>query len=168
MTAEPVLPLDNDFEEPEEAKLRHELGVRQIHFRRLPVEDACLDRRPCPTWCHYGRSDSLHEVDPKRPYTARHSLGYGPTVAASLYPGTVDRSGELNYTEAAHFDIHAGQRGQEEPIVDLYLRAAEASRATLSTEALHLSLNDTKDLITALTYVVDVLEGRRQPIEATA
>jgi hypothetical protein len=165
------LPADNDYEEPEDGALRHAIGVRPIFFRR-PVggaDDSAIDDAPCPPWCLYNENGpwgkQSHEVNPERPFSAYHSLGTGPRVAASLYCGERHKDGPRHYyVEAAHLDIWAGQDGAERPEITAYLRAEQKALDSLGREGLKLSVADAKDLISALTYVVDVLEERRLPL----
>lgn len=159
-------PEDNDFEEPEELALRRALGIRPVYF---PDEHPHADQRSCPSWCLYGEDGNRHEVDPKHPFEAFHGLGFGPTVAATRYRGGVHSAEHYGqrFVEAAHLDLNAGQRGQDEPVVSLHLRAEKTSLAALGEKGLKLTLTDTKELIAALAYLVDVLEGRREPMDRT-
>ena len=79
---------DDEFEEPENAVLRRELGLRPIGYPS-GGDGAHPDQRPCHSWCWVAHEEDYeHEVDCRHPLEASHTLEPRPSVAASLYRGT--------------------------------------------------------------------------------
>ena len=79
----------DEFEEPENAVLRRELGLRPIGY---PDSGDHPDQRPCPSWCWIAHEEEYeHEVDCRHPLEALHTLEPHPSVVASLYPGDSSR-----------------------------------------------------------------------------
>ena len=95
MSVQPIQTNDEDenqFEEPEDACLRRELGLRPTHYleHSASQKDPHPDTRPCPSWCWIGQEgdDFVHEVNWEHPLSAMHTMGATPSVVASLYPGS--------------------------------------------------------------------------------
>ena len=154
------------LEEPHEAALRIALGLRPTAYE---WGDPVIDARRCPSWCIYGEVGDKHEIDPDRPFGAFHTLGTGPFVALTRYPA--ERAAVLQHEPrwytCANVHLSASQYGADEPIVRLRVPLAALETAG-QNRILELALADAHELRTALAYMLDVLEGRREPVEEPA
>ncbi len=165
-TENPAMAAPTELEEPHEAVLRVALGLRPTAYE---WGDPVIDARPCPSWCLYGEVGDKHEIDPDRPFDAFHTLGTGPSVPLSRYPAernAVPR-GESGWYSTAAMHLTASQYGPDEPIVRLSVPVSTLETAG-QNRILELSLTDARELRTSLTYMLDVLEGRRDPVEEPA
>ncbi|WP_148077039.1 hypothetical protein [Nocardioides aurantiacus] len=152
-----------ELEEPHEAALRIALGLRPTAYE---WGDPVIDPRPCPSWYLYGEMGEKHDIEPRRPFDVLHVLGAGPDVALSRYPTVrlAGTDGDTNWYSCASLELSASQSGSEDPIVRVSLPMTVLERAG-ENGILELALPDAHELRTALTYILDVLEGRREPVK---
>jgi hypothetical protein len=153
-------PIDDIFE-PDDVALRQRLGVRPIYY--WAEASTHPDREPCPPWCwaQQGDDDWMHEIDEEHPMVATHKLEPVPTTVATLYRGerrARESQDDPSYVETASIESYLEQVGQHEPIVKLDL--CHHPRGKYAREnRLRLTVADTEDLISALTFLVK--EARR-------
>lgn len=164
MRSAPTAPLDR--EEPTDAAVRVGLGLRPAYY---DLDEDTIDPRPCPAWCFYGQNRDKHEIHAEHPFDAFHTVGTGADVVLSRYEA--ERFPRTDMQEG-HFDVatlhvDVAQRGQGEPDIEVRFRVDGYSAFEIETNGLRLSVVDAKELATPLTYFVDVLEGRRMPIEGS-
>ena len=147
---------DEEFEEPENAVLRRELGLRPIHH---PQDGPHPDQRPCPSWCwisHYEEYE--HEVDWGRPLDAVHRQEVTPSVAASLYPGEYVAVGGTRCVHVATIEPRLEQVGQTEPVINVAMRRYEKGEQKYEDEFLRLAITDARELVTALNYLIETAD----------
>ena len=156
--------IENDYEEPADADLRAQLGLRPIYYSSSGVKGSHPDQRPCPSWCWIGQSDEYeHEVIGQHPMSAIHTLEGTPSIVASQYWAPRHKlSGDG--VGPATIEFHLDQVGQGDPVVKVYLRAHEAGsteeeRRIGFAEVLRLSLTDAEELATVLQHLVRLAEG---------
>lgn len=157
-----------ELEEPHEAALRIALGMRPTAYE---WGDPVIDPRPCPSWCLYGEPGEKHELDPDRPFDALHALGAGPDVPLSRYPAEKNRGsgGEGGWYSCASLKLSGSQYGADDPTVHLSIpMGAINSVGPGANGVVELALTDVHELRIALDYMLDVLEGRRTPVEEQA
>jgi hypothetical protein len=148
--------LDTAYEEPSETALRDTLGLRPTRYARLAAHP---DTAQCPPWCWIGKSHGEfdHEIMQKRPMRALHTIGDDSvSIVASRYGG-----GSLmgdDTTEAATMIVGLEQAGSSEPVVKVSLRHYVDRKLRLD-RALNLTVADARELVTALTYVVGIVDG---------
>jgi hypothetical protein len=145
-----------DYEEPSETALRDTLGLRPTHYGRL---EAHPDTAPCPPWCWIGLShgEFEHELSLKHPMTATHRIEGAPSIVASLYGGGSLTTGG-DPVEVATIIVGLAQNGSSEPVVEVSLRQYVDRKLRLD-DALNLSVADARELVSALTYVVGIVDG---------
>lgn len=142
----------DELEEPEDRALRTDLGLRPSYY---PDRSSHPDTRPCPSWCWVGQSDGEydHEIDVHHPMTAEHSMSGAPRIVASQYAGeAVRREG---WTQTATIELHLRQRGQGEPLIEVYLRQWLGQKQHFE-EVLRLSVTDAEELSRALAHYAQV------------
>jgi hypothetical protein len=165
--AEPTdLVEEEPYEEDEDIALRERLGLRPIHYAQDGQDHP--DGAPCPDWCWIRQyPDYDHEVDSAHPFKANHALEPSPSFPASLYRGWHDhRPNEKWYVHPATLEVNVRAVSKADPVVTVALRQVSA-RSHLEfdydPERLRLSVDDARELITALTYVCDVIDGKVDP-----
>ncbi|GAA4698161.1 hypothetical protein [Nocardioides nanhaiensis] len=124
------------------------LGLRPIEYRSGEQHP---EQRPCPSWCGLAHDPARHGIDPRHPLSALHTPTWDLEVALSAYRGTLCAEGVL----AASVEVSLEQVGQRAPRIRLirYLNKE-------STVILTLGLTDAEELALALTYQVQLAEGR--------
>lgn len=143
--------------EPEEAALRRRLGLRPVHYFNRKGPGTHPDQRPCPPWCWIGQEDGAeHEVEPRQPTRATHSMGVDVEVMASAYQGTMSFGG--NYVSTAAVSLHLQQIGQGAPTIRVDLRRWRDGEHEYDS-LLVLAVTDAAEVARALAYLVDVAEG---------
>lgn len=148
-----------DYEEPADATLRAQLGLRPIVYR---MDDCTADPRPCPSWCWVGQSngDYEHEVNASHPTSATHTLESVPSVLASQYEGDIVRGEDPRLVTPATLEARLEQVGQADPLIHVALRHGYGESHRYEGNRLILSLDDTRELVTVLTYLVETAEAR--------
>lgn len=148
----------HEFEEPEEFTLRQYLGLRPITLVDDGMEGTHPDRRPCPPWCDLGNSEHGHSVEPSSPYAAEHSSVI-VSLAASHYEGSAEHSAGQRFIAPATIECWLRQSGQGDTTIKVSLR--HDGGGPKWQERLRLSVNDARDLIATLTYLVGLTEYDR-------
>ena len=149
---------ENEHEEPENACLRRELGLRPIYYSNNDTKAAHPDQRPCPSWCWVGQHPLYgHEIDHDTPMVANHIMDTNPSVAASLYEADWSRGEGERYIHVATIEPRLEQAGQGDPVIKVALRWFEHEHEH-EHEHLRLSLDEARELVTALDYLVKVAE----------
>ncbi len=147
---------DDEFEEPENAVLRRELGLRPIGY--LDRGDH-PDQRPCPAWCWIAHEEEYeHEVDCRRPLEALHTLEPHPSVVATLYPGDSSRGPGSRWIHTATLEPRLQQLGQGQPVVNVAFRQYEEGEQRYEDGFLRLTLADARELVTALNYLIEMAD----------
>ncbi len=149
---------EDEFEEPENAVLRRELGLRPIGY---PDSGAHPDQRPCPSWCWIAQEEDYeHEVDSRHPLEASHTLEPHPSVAASLYPGASLSLGSGKYIHATTtIEPRLVQIGQAHPVINVAMRQYdEAGEQNYEDDFLRLTVDDARELVTALNYLIETAD----------
>lgn len=149
-----------EYEEPQNAALRTQLGLRPAHYIYDEHEDH-PDKRPCPPWCYINDVEYAHEVEAGRPLTAMHAYDVCPGVVASQYPGRFhkERGGDPAHVETATVECHLQQRGQDDPLIRVYLRQPAELGGSELTKPMRLSVTDAREVAALLTHLVQVAEG---------
>ena len=116
------------------------------------------DRRPCPSWCWEGLSAGKydHEVDAASPMVARHTMDTHPNVVASLYPGDY---GDGRVVQTATIEPCLEQVGQADPTIRVALRYWDGRKPMYDDERLRLTITDARELVTALTYLIETAKA---------
>ncbi|HXH80600.1 hypothetical protein, partial [Nocardioides sp.] len=117
--------LDHLREHVEESDfaLTERLGLRPTHYPDSSDKATHPDQRPCPPWCWVGQNKEYgHEIEWNYPATALHSMEGVPTVFASRYAGHCSGNSSTGDRDirAATIEPHLKQRGQGEPVIDVY------------------------------------------------
>ncbi|HXH79106.1 hypothetical protein, partial [Nocardioides sp.] len=83
-----------------------------------------------------------------------------PTVFASRYAGHCSGNSSTGDRDirAATIEPHLKQRGQGEPVIDVYLRHWPQYNNLKFEKRLSLSVQDAQDLIVALEFLVETAE----------
>lgn len=145
----------DEFEEPERARLRESLGLREVIFSRSADKVGHPDKRPCPAWCCIGNSGYEHEVDYNYPRNAMHLLDELPPIGLGQYPGWVEQTGEHEYvSHLPTLELYMEQRGQAMPIIEIGTRQRVENKQQYRT-LVRLSVADARELITLLNYLVE-------------
>ncbi|RLV49010.1 hypothetical protein D9V37_10525 [Nocardioides mangrovicus] len=171
MTQAPAIDPADETEEPADLALRRALGVRPSNYFSDGRKGEHPDPNPCPTWCWVAReTDEIygHEVGWSNPMRAHHHLLATPTTVASLYSGTWysgtgDRVGTREVVTSS-IETQLEQIGTREPMIRVSPRHWPDGRELKLVEKLRLRVEDARELITALTYVCDVADGKREPV----
>lgn len=144
-------------EEVVETSVEEVLGLRPVFVHS---DDPHPDDRPCPPWCWTHKLPGLqHTVHQYSPELARHSYsGVRIRHSAAMQARPVENGWRL-----AEISAELRSYGQEPPAV--HLRTLSGADGELK-HALSLTIEDACELVTVLTYLVDVAEGRREVIEA--
>ncbi|MCD4525248.1 hypothetical protein [Nocardioides sp. cx-173] len=148
----------NGYEEPEETQLRLKLGVRPTWYR-----DGKHDHphaRPCPTWCCHADRPGGHDIESDHPMTPEHSLGIAVDTVASHYVGDREKVGDGWVVNTARLSADLQQLGDGEPQVQVALHHYVEGRHRCE-ERLRLSIEDARDLMTALRYVIELADDQR-------
>lgn len=164
-TAPDLLPESDVPQEPgHDARL---YGYGEDYARRLALRlretsfeegERHPDRRPCPPWCVGARYSTYeHEIEVDNPFEALHRINGGISSVASRYPGVA--RGES--VQAATLYSVLEQRGQRDPVLQVGVRTYDAQGkqdADLLFNPLRLSLEDARELVKVLSYLVDLAD----------
>lgn len=149
--------LEEHLEKSDVAITRH-LGLRPTV---LHDDGPHPDQRPCPSWCWVGQSEGKyqHEIEPRRPGVAVHSMEGVAHVRASSYYG-YKYPGE-NAVHAASVETHLEQVGAISPLVVMSLRygTGDPDDRTAYDQILKLFPAEARELIAVLTYFVEIAEA---------
>lgn len=156
-----------EYEEDAEYALRVHLGLRPIVYKNY---DAEADPAPCPSWCWIAQQpaggDDAHEVEWDRPFSATHTMDATPAIAGSLYWGW---RGDCGTQPVATIEPRLQQRGQNDPTIRIAVRSGDdEGRMVYADDRLRLSIDDAKDLVTALQYLLEVAEADPRSRERNA
>lgn len=152
---------ENDYEDPPEAALRTQLGLRPTHY----PTDADLtkgghpDQRPCPPWCFVNNSEYGHEIHRGHPTEATHSYDVRASVVASLYPGGFTKWGDTELLLATTIEAVLDQVGQQAPEIEVALRRQDRPTHKAYAKLLRLSVADARELVAVLQHLVEVATG---------
>lgn len=148
-----------DADDPGNYAVRRHLGLRPLQYRE---EDGTADPRPCPSWCWVGQSEGgyQHEVDPRRPLEAHHSIEGWVSSMASLYEGqTVQEYADTpRHVATATYECHLEQVGQGDPRIRVYLRHYKNRGHHFEIRNL-LSIDDARELAMVLNHLVEVADA---------
>jgi hypothetical protein len=158
----------NDYEEPAEAALRTQLGLRPTHYST--TSDAMKgnhpDTGPCPAWCFVADPSVEwgHEIDRDHPTVATHSYDVTASIVASLYPGAFERHpaekpGDVEYVIASTIEARLPQVGQQDPEIRVALRHQDRPVSKAFVELVRLSVTDARELAAILTHLVQLADG---------
>jgi hypothetical protein len=151
----------NDYEEPAEAALRTQLGLRPTHYSITSdlTKEGHPDQRPCPAWCWVTEAEYGHEIDPAHPTVASHSYDVRPSVALSMYPGGFVKFGDADLVVASTLEATLHQLGQQAPTIQVAMRRRDKSAHKGHAELVRLSVVEARELAAVLTHLVQVAEG---------
>jgi hypothetical protein len=149
----------NEYEEPEQFTTRQYLGLRPVAFPADDQKHTHPDQRPCPPWCDIGNSEWGHEIDPRAVFSAEHN-SERVTFPATMYGGSYDQGPSRRLVIPATIECSLSQNGQTLPKISVALRHNLDGEARYQ-ERLRLSVNDARDLIATLTYLVGLTEYDR-------
>lgn len=144
-----------EIENPEDATLRRQLGIRPIYFPQ-GGQGQHPDQSPCPKWC-WATDGSHHEVEPDHPLVPTHTTEDEPCVMASLYQANYSSGGD--YIQAATIEPGLHQLGQGDPIIRIAFRHYEGRKYRYDAERLRLTLTEAEELVSALRYLIDLAEA---------
>ena len=151
----------DEIEEPEDAALRRELGLRPSVYSDQSDSRKLLhaDQRPCPSWCWVGCHEAYgHEVDWRHPLEAGHEMEAAPHVVASLYPGAPAFGAEDRFVRTATLEPRLHQVGQGSPTVDVAFRRYDGGDQLFDDEFLKLTITDARELAVALNYLIELAD----------
>lgn len=154
----------NDYEEPENAALRQQLGLRPIHYWDQQTKGSHPDQHPCPPWCWIDNNpDYEHDIELDHPTTATHSISAQPAIVASQYGGDYydqDRAGSsARCVLPATIEASMEQQGAGSPRISLFLRHTPGRDDHRFDKVLDLGLTDAEELATVLQYLVKVAKA---------
>jgi len=151
----------DEIEEPEDAALRRELGLRPSVYSDHSSSRKGLhpDQRPCPSWCWVGQHEVYgHEMDYMHPLEAGHEMGSKPEVVASLYQGAPPIGGDDRYIQTATIEPRLEQVGQAAPVINVAMRRHDGREQNYADEFLRLTITDARELVVALNYLIEAAE----------
>lgn len=152
---------NDDYEDPNEAALRIQLGLRPAHYSVTAdfTKEAHPDQRPCPPWCFVNDSEYGHEIDRAHPTEASHSYDVRASVVASQYPGGFVNFGKDELVVPSTVEARLEQIGQQAPTIEVALRHQDKSVREAYQRLLRLSVTDARELAAVLTHLVQVADG---------